>query len=128
MGSDGSSLRDAAQQVLASLLDIGRTRLELVTVELEQERIRIARLWILATVSLFLLFVGLVLGAGWIVLLCEPQDRVLALGLLSLSFLLTAAVAAWYWRRLATGRPPLLSSTLDELRLDGAALNQAHGR
>ena len=124
-GAAGGGLRDAAQQVLASLLDIGRTRLELVTVELEEERLRIAALAIRAAVTLFLLFVGTVLAAGWIVLWCEPAYRLVALGALCAAFLAAAAVSGWQWRRLARGKAPLLGATVGELREDRRALRGA---
>ena len=117
-----SGWRVAALQVLGSLIDIGRTRLELVTVELEEERLVLARLWIAAAFTLFLLFVGLVLAVGGIVLLCAPADRPAALGSLSALFLVAALAAAWQWRRLRLRRSPFLHATLGELRHDGGAL------
>ena len=75
-----------AQQVLATLVGIGQSRLELITVELEEERLRLARLWIAAAVTLFFGFVAQVLLAGWIVLACDPADRLAALGALSAGF------------------------------------------
>lgn len=116
-------LRAAARQVLASLIDIGRTRLELATVELEEERLRLARLWIGAVVTLFLLFVGIVMGSVWIVLASPQESRLAVLGALAAAFLVAAGVAAWRWRRLAASPSPLLQSTLRELRRDEESLS-----
>lgn len=115
-------LREAAQLVVADVIDIGRTRLELATLELEQERLRLARLWMGAAVTLFLLFVGVVLAAAWIVLLCPPAWQATALGGLTALFLGAAALAAWRWKAEAERRPPLLHGTLAELREDEKAL------
>ncbi|WP_374675659.1 phage holin family protein [Ideonella sp.] len=115
-------LREAAQRVVADVIDIGRTRLELATLELEQERLRLARLWLGATVTLFLLFVGVVLAAAWIVLLCPPAWQATALGGLTAVFLGAAALAAWRWKAEAERRPPLLHGTLAELHADEKAL------
>jgi uncharacterized membrane protein YqjE len=120
---DSTGLRDAASHVLATLLDIGRGRLELVAVEIEEERLRLARLWIVATCTLFLAFVGVVMLAGWIVLLCEPAHRLAAVGALSAVFFAAALVAGWQWRRLSMHKPPLLDASLSELRNDRAALH-----
>jgi len=129
MGASGSApafgLGSAAQQVLASLIDIGRTRLELATVELEEERLRLARLFVIAAVALFLLFVGVVLAAGCIVLLVEPAHRAVALGGLSGVFLAAGGGAAWHWQRLSHGKPPLLHATLAELHQDRGSLPSA---
>ena len=76
-------LQAAAQRVLADVIDIGRTRLELAAVELEEERLRITALLIHAALALILLFVGLLLAAAWIVLWCEPAQRATAAGWLT---------------------------------------------
>ncbi len=117
-------LRDAAQQVLADVIEIGRTRLELATVELEEERLRLARLWLGAAVTLFLLFVSVLLAAAWLVWLCPPEQRLLALGGLALAFFAATGVSAWRWRRFAASRPPLLHATLAELRQDREELTR----
>jgi len=121
--ADGGGLREAASHVLATLVDIGRSRLELVTVELEEERLRLARLWIAATCTLFLAFVTVVMLAGWIVLLCEPAQRAAVLGVITAAFGAAATAAAWRWRQLGECRPALLDATLTELRNDRAALH-----
>lgn len=117
--------RQAALPLLGSLLDIGHTRLALATVELEEQRLSLARLCIAALSTLALLFIGLLLAAGAIVLWCEPAQRLLALGVLSAMFLLAAAAAAWRWQRLQQGRPVLLHASLAELRNDRGALPEA---
>lgn len=122
-----AGLRGAAQQVVADLIEIGRTRLELATVEIEEERLRLARLWVGAAVTLFLVFVGIVLAAGWVVLVCPPDQRALALGLLALGFLAAAGYSAWRWQRDAANRPPLLHATLAELRQDHDDLSRRDG-
>lgn len=114
----GSTWSMAGRRMLAGLIDVGRTRLELATVELEEERLRIARLWIISAITLFLLFVGTVLAAAWVVVLCGPQNRTLVLGLLSASFLAAGALAAWWWQRAAARKPALLHATLQELEQD----------
>jgi uncharacterized membrane protein YqjE len=119
---DGTGLRDAASRVLTTLVDIGRGRLELIAVEIEEERLRLARLWIVATCTPFLAFAGVVMLAGWIVLLCEPANRLVALGALTAAFLAAALVAGWQWRRPSARKPPLLNATLAELHNDRTAL------
>jgi uncharacterized membrane protein YqjE len=121
-GDPTAGLRGAAQQVLATLVDIGRSRLELVTVELEEERLRLARLWVAATCTLFFAFVGLVLLAGWVVLLFDPANRLAALGALAALFIAAGIIGAWRWRRLAGRKPALLHATLAELRADRTVL------
>jgi len=120
-GAPPGGLRDATHRLLASALAIGRTRLELATIELEAERLHLAHLLIAASITLFLLFLGLLLAAGWIVAVCAPADRPLALALLTALFLGAAAAGAWHWRRVALRKPPLLEATLAALQEDLAA-------
>jgi uncharacterized membrane protein YqjE len=119
--ASGGGWGEAARQVLGSLVDIGHTRIELAAVELAEERLRIARLCVGAVLTLFLLGVGLLLAVAWIVLWCEPAQRLAALGGLAALFLAAAAYAAWRWRELSTDAPPLLQATLAELDRDRAA-------
>ena len=115
-------LRGAAAQVLASVLDIGRGRLELIAVELEEERLRVARLFIAAACALFLVFLAVVLLAALIVLMCEPPQRPAVLAAI-LAVVVSGAVAClWRWRRLVSTKPALLEATLGELHRDHEAL------
>ena len=117
-------LRESARHLLGSVVDLGRTRLELATVEIEEERLRLARMMVGAVVALFLLFVAVVLAVAWIVLLFDAGQRTAALGVLCVAFLVAAALAGRHWQRLGRERQGLLHATLEGLRQDGAALAQ----
>ena len=113
--------REAAWRLLGGLLDLGRTRIELAAVELAEERLRIARLSIAAAVTLFLLGTGLILALTWLVLWCDPAQRLALLGGQAIACLLAAAVAAWRWQAMAASAPPLLQATLAEFARDHEA-------
>lgn len=115
-------LLDSARRVLVSLIEIGQTRLELASTEVEEERLRIAELLLYATVSLFFLGVGLVLASMWIVLLYWDTHRELVLAGLSGIFLLVGAGLAITWRHKARHKPKLLATTVAELQRDRDAL------
>lgn len=112
----------SGRSFVAALVAIGHTRLRLASTELEEERVRIAELLLLATFSLFFLGIGLVLACLLLVLLMWDGPRLLVLGLLTATFLAVGAVAGAAWRRKARDKPPLLAATLEELRRDEAAL------
>lgn len=116
-------LLGAARAVLVGLVEIGQTRLQLATTELDEERLRVAELLLLATAALFFLAVGVVLTALLLVLLFWDGPRELVLALLSALFLGTGAGLAVTWRRKARTKPPLLAATLAELRRDREALH-----
>lgn len=115
-------VRASARQLLASLVEVGRTRLELASVELEEERLRLAQLWIASAITLFLLFLATVLAGAWIVALYPAPQRPGVLGVLCLLALAAGLVSLWRWQRLAARRPPLLHATLSELDQDRQAL------
>lgn len=122
------TLRDNAHRLAATLVDIGQTRLQLAVIELEEERVRLARQWIACTVALFLLGVAIVLACAWLVLVTPPQQQALVLGALALTALAGAALAVWRWQRSAARKPPLLHATCGELRRDSAALRTGVAR
>jgi len=117
-----ASIRGALQ----SLLEIGRTRLELVTTEIEEERLRLADLVLTACVALFFLGLGLVLTAGLLVVLFWDSHRLLTLGLLSAGCLGVGVVGAWSWRVKAASKPRFLAATLTELSRDVDALRPSN--
>lgn len=113
------------RRLLGSAAGIAATRLELLCLELEQERSRLARLCIQAVLTLFLLFTAVVLGLAGLLLWAEPAQRAALAGALALGFLGAALAAAWRWRRLASAPSPLLRSAVTELRRVGRGSTSA---
>ncbi|HJW11335.1 MAG TPA: phage holin family protein [Albitalea sp.] len=115
-------LLGSARGLLASLLEMGETRIALASTELEQERLRVAELLIYATFALFFLGVGLVLAALLLVLWVPEVNRVPALATVTLLYLGIGVTGVVLWRRKSRSKPRLLGSTIDELKRDRAAL------
>jgi len=110
-------LATTSQQFVRRLATIGENRLELLAVELQEERERILQAFLLALgVAAFGLLAGVTLTAGIAVLLWTWSP-------VAVLFILTAIYAAagtWLYRRL-TGLLhdwQTLSATLDQLRKD----------
>jgi uncharacterized membrane protein YqjE len=115
-------LLSSARAVLAGLVEIGQTRLQLAGTELEEERLRVAQLLLCATAALFFLGLGLVLCALLLVLLFWDEHRVLVLGIETVLMLAIGAGLAGRWRHKARAKPHLLAATLTELKRDQEAL------
>ena len=81
-----------------------------------------AELLIFAAAALFFLGIGLVLGTLLVVLLLWDGPRVAVLAAATVLYLAVGAALAAAWRRKARAKPPLLASTLAELRRDRDAL------
>jgi uncharacterized membrane protein YqjE len=97
---------------------MGRTRLELLSVELREELNRAAELAVWGVVAVLaagggLLFAGLtVIFAFW------DTHRILAAVLVTASYFLIAVVAGLVVRSRLRSRPPFLHATLGELARD----------
>lgn len=103
-------LAAAVQRLLNGAAEIGRTRLELALLELEAERVRLARMLLRAVLGLFLFLLAVaLLVAGWLLHLPPEERAAWALGL-ALAFGAGAAGVAWDGRRLARRRRPWLST------------------
>lgn len=110
------------QRIFATLVTLLHTRLELATVEFEDEVRRFAEIlaWTLAGV----------LAGGFAVLLLAltvviafwDGHRLLAASLVTLAFVAMALAAALVVRRKIRDRPPLLAATIAELKRDAQAI------
>ncbi len=119
--SEKEPLVARGRSLLGELLRIAQTRLEMLAMELEQEKLRIARalrLAIITAVCAWLAGFTLVL---WVALALGPRARFIVLGALFALFVL-AALASWIVLRRSLGRDPPFSRLIDQLRLDRASL------
>lgn len=121
----GGGLLASLRGVLASGLSLLETRLALLGTELEEQKIRLVQGLLLALAGLFVLGVGVTLFCGLVLMLFWEGYRLPALAVLTLGFLgVGVALLIAARRRLrAEGGP--FRATLDELRLDRAALQAA---
>ena len=106
------------------LLTIGENRLELLTVEVQEERERLLHAILLALgVATFGLLTGITVTALIVVLFwaCSPVLALIALTVLY------AAAGFWLYRQLTArlGNAQPLAATLDQLRKDRACLETA---
>jgi uncharacterized membrane protein YqjE len=117
-------LADSLRGILDAGLHAVQTRLELLGVELQEEKLRLAALLLNTVIAAVLLGFGLVFLVIFLTVLLWDDYRLLALGLATAILigggLFTAANAA---RELRRGSK-LFSASLAELRRDRAALQR----
>jgi uncharacterized membrane protein YqjE len=77
----------SARRLLSTGLELAQVRLELLALEFEQEKLRLFDALGLAVIALLGVGVGALLLCAWVVMLVEPEQRRLTLGLLALAFL-----------------------------------------
>lgn len=111
----------------ASLLTLGRIRLELLAIEVQEEKARIAALLFWAAFTAILAGFALVFVALTLTVLLWDSHRLLALGLSAGVFVAVAAAGVWKLRCLTRQGHTLFASSLAELRRDAAALGPSTG-
>jgi uncharacterized membrane protein YqjE len=111
-------LFDSLRTLTATLLAIGRTRLELLSTELEEEIIWRISMLIWTLVGLFCASVGIVLVTLFFVVLLWDTNRLMALGIPAILFLLGAALSWRFVLTKARTKPRLFSDSLAEFAKD----------
>jgi len=107
---------------VATLIDIGATRLELAATEYEEERLRLLRLLISTVATLLLLSMTVLLATTFVIVLVWDSHRLLAIGILTVGFALAALVSAFGWRQRLSKKPAFMAATVAELQRDADAL------
>jgi uncharacterized membrane protein YqjE len=107
----------------STLLAIVQTRAELLSTELEEERIRLTSMLVWGFVMLFCAGLGVIFVTLLFVVALWDDHRLLAVGIPAAAFLLAAFAS---WRVVATkaqAKPKLFSASLAELAKDREQLN-----
>ncbi len=111
-------LLESLTAMSATLIAMAHTRLDLLSVDLEEAFEHASALGVLAVISLFCCGVGLVLASILVVAAFWDTHRLLALGILAAFFLAVAAATMWIALRKARARPRLFAASLAELFKD----------
>lgn len=101
-----------------------RTRLELLAIELKEEKAWLVRFLIFAVVSLYLLTFGLLLGVSALVLFASEENRPAILGIAAGVFLLAGLGAGAYVYLQSKKRHPIFQETIKVLKGDEKGLHQ----
>ncbi len=117
-GGPISKLLRSLGNVLASLVDAGQTRLELLTLELQTEVRRAAGLLAIGFFTLFFAGMGCLLAGLSLIFAFWDSQRILVSALVTAFFFLMASLGAWKLASQLRRQPPMLGDTLSELRKD----------
>ena len=108
--------------LLATAVEIGRTRLELLSVELQDEVHRTARLLVFGLTAVLAASAGVLFAGLAVIFALWDTHRILASVLVTVAFFLVAALAAFQVRSRLQSRPRFLQGTLAELAQDESQL------
>ncbi len=109
---------------LDNLLAAAQTRLELLTVELQEEKLRLARLLFMTVLAALFLGFAAVFAALWITVALWDSHRLLALGLATGLFVTLGVAAATVAARTVAAGSRLFAASIDELNHDRSALKR----
>lgn len=111
------------QRLMAALLEILQTRVEIVATEFEEERARLQELVVFGILMLFFVGIGLTLLTLFVVMLYWDTHRLAVLGWVALLYLGLGGAAGIVLYRRIKSRPRLFATTLSELVRDRHQLN-----
>ncbi len=117
-----AGLYQSLRRLLATLLDIGQVRVDLLSAELEREKLRVFDGLVWAAVALLFAGLGLLLLAALLVALAPEAVRLLLLGLLALASLGLALWLMQQARRRLASPAGLAPASRAELAQDRASL------
>lgn len=117
-----AGLLESARNMLAGILDLGRTRFELFSTELREELARLTAAIIGGLAVLVFSAIGLGFAAVAIILSVGEQYRLAVTIAVAVFFFVAAGVTALLLRRLAAMKPRPFEATISELRRDLTAM------
>jgi uncharacterized membrane protein YqjE len=118
-----AGLFSALKSMIATLIAIGRTRAELLVVELEEEKLRLLSLWSKAIGAAFMLAVGVVMVVFCLALAFWEQ-RVLVFGIFAALFIGGALFLIGSLKQQARQPSKMFRASLNELETDLAQLRR----
>lgn len=104
-----------------------RTRLELASIELSEEKAWLVRFVLVAVAALYLITFGLLLGICALTLWASEENRPAILGGFTAVFLVVGIGCAVYIALQSRKRHPILKETIAVLKGDEQALRQLQG-
>lgn len=121
-------LAASLRRLAGTLLELAQVRLELLSSDIEHEKLRLLGTLLWVAIATLLAGIGLAVLAMLVAVLFWDSHRVLALSLLSVVYLLCAGLAGWQARRRWQTPRGVFATSADELARDRAALDEQRPR
>ena len=118
------NLLSSIKNLVATGASIAKTRLELLSVDVQIARSQFLRSFVMIVSALFFLFFGLLMLALLIVIYNWESDRLMALSLLAGAFLSIGMILAALVIQSLRTMPKLFEASITELAKDVEALNR----
>jgi uncharacterized membrane protein YqjE len=115
---ESGGLMESLKRLASTLLAIIQTRLELLSSEMEEERLRIGQLFFYSSVALFFFGLAIMLLTVFIVVVFWDSNRLLVLGGFAVLYFVAGLLAWNASRRVAQEKSKLFSASMAELAND----------
>jgi uncharacterized membrane protein YqjE len=123
MSEPAQDIVSRGKSLLDQLLGMAQTRLELLSTELQQEKLAMTRQWTLAVGAVICVCLAGVTLITLLAVAVPPHSRVTAL-VLVLTLFIGGALGCWIALRTGVKRPPFFSRVIQQLRLDRSSLRE----
>ena len=115
---------DSAKRMLATLIALVHTRLELFTTEIEEEIQRAASILLWGLVALFFGSLTVLMVAFTVIIIFWDDNRVLAAVLVTATFLLATLIFGLLARSRLKAKTRFMAASIDELKRDRDSLDR----
>ncbi|HEY8440089.1 MAG TPA: phage holin family protein [Xanthobacteraceae bacterium] len=115
---------DAAKRMLATLIALVHTRLELFTTEIEEEIQRAASILLWGLVALFFGSLTVLFVAVTVLIVFWDTNRILAAVLITVSFFVITLIFGLLARARLRAKPRFMAASIEELKRDKEALER----
>src|SRR5690349_828370 len=112
-----TGILDSLKGYLSAWVSLLKTRVEIISTELEEEKGHLQQLVLLALIALICFSFGIILLTSFVVVLLWDY-RLAVLGGFTALYLVSGAAIAMLMRKKIKSKPKLFASTLEELRKD----------
>lgn len=116
--AESTGLMESLKRMAGTLLVILQTRIELLSNEVEEERLHIGRMFLYGGIALLFFGLAIMLLTMFVLVLFWDSHRLLVVGGLAALFLVAGLLACNALRRVARERSKLFSTSLAELAND----------
>jgi uncharacterized membrane protein YqjE len=127
-GREGAAARGgllySIRHLASTVLGAARTRMDIFSTEIEEERLRLEQLLLITLAAAICLGTALLLCVAFAVIYFWDTHRLLTVGILAAVFLAAAAALVWVLRVKVKTRPKPFAVTRGELSKDAAMLRE----
>jgi uncharacterized membrane protein YqjE len=122
MAEQNAGVLGSLRNLAATLVAVARTRIEILSTEVEEEKIRIGQMLLFGVAALFFLGLGIIFASAFLTVLFWETHRLFVLGSLAFLFLAAGVIAVRLLQSKAREKSCLFADSLGELAKDHSRL------